>query len=107
MGPNGSGKSTLALTLIGHPKYAVKNGEIKFENKNLISLSVDQRSKLGLFLSFQNPIEIKGVTLRDFLYQIYISKNKDPKKISTGDHKPTGVSIIEFEKLLQEKIKLV
>jgi len=92
MGPNGSGKSTLALALMGHPKYKFQSGEIKFEKKDLDSLSVDQRANLGIFLSFQNPTEIDGVTLRDFLYQIYISKNPN-------------TSIADFENLLQEKIK--
>ncbi len=67
MGPNGSGKSTLAYTLMGHPKYTVTKGTATFENTDLLSLTPDERARLGLFLSFQYPTAIPGVTMVNFL----------------------------------------
>jgi Fe-S cluster assembly ATP-binding protein len=67
MGPNGSGKSTLAYTVMGHPKYTVTEGRATFDGNDLLSLSADQRSRLGLFLAFQYPTAIPGVTLVNFL----------------------------------------
>ena len=67
MGPNGSGKSTLAKTVAGHPDYLITSGKIKFLNKNLSSMSVNERSNLGLFLGFQYPIEIPGLSNTAFL----------------------------------------
>jgi Fe-S cluster assembly ATP-binding protein len=67
MGPNGSGKSTLAYTLMGHPKYTVTEGKASFENHDLLSLTPDERARLGIFLSFQYPTAIPGVTMVNFL----------------------------------------
>ena len=67
MGPNGSGKSTLAYTLMGHPKYTVTGGSASFDATDLLSLTPDERAKLGLFLSFQYPTAIPGVTMVNFL----------------------------------------
>ena len=67
MGPNGSGKSTLAYTLMGHPKYTVTGGTATFENHDLLSLTPDERARLGIFLSFQYPTAIPGVTMVNFL----------------------------------------
>jgi Fe-S cluster assembly ATP-binding protein len=67
MGPNGSGKSTLAKTVAGHPDYLITSGKIKFLNKDLSSMSVNERSNLGLFLGFQYPIEIPGLSNTAFL----------------------------------------
>ena len=67
MGPNGSGKSTLAKTVAGHPDYLITSGKIRFLNKDLSSMSVDERSNLGLFLGFQYPIEIPGLSNTAFL----------------------------------------
>lgn len=80
MGPNGSGKSTLSKILTGHPLYEVEMGEILFENNSIISLSSELRSHLGIFLAFQNPLEISGVTTFDFLRMIYNEKQKYIKK---------------------------
>ena len=74
MGPNGSGKSTLSKVLAGHPSYDVTSGEIKFINKNLLDLKPEERSHEGLFLAFQYPIEIAGVTNYDFLRIAYNEK---------------------------------
>lgn len=76
MGPNGSGKSTLAYALMGHPKYKITQGSVIFDGKNLLDMAPDERSRLGLFLSFQYPASIAGVTLANFLRQSLISHNK-------------------------------
>ena len=80
MGPNGSGKSTLSKILAGHPSYQVNGGEIVFAEKDLLDLSPEQRSHEGLFLAFQYPIEISGVTNYDFLRIAYNEKQKYLKK---------------------------
>src|SRR5512143_3715351 len=67
MGPNGTGKSTLAYTLMGHPAYTVTQGEVLFKGQDLLKLAADERSRLGLFLAFQYPVAISGVTLANFL----------------------------------------
>jgi Fe-S cluster assembly ATP-binding protein len=69
MGKNGSGKSTLGYTIMGHPNYKITEGSIKFMGQNLADLDTQQRAKLGLFLSFQNPLEIEGITNSNFLRQ--------------------------------------
>lgn len=98
MGPNGSGKSTLALTLMGHPKYKITNGTITLNGKDITALSPDQRAKAGLFLAFQNPHEIEGISLRDFLRQSYNALHKGTDK---------ELSPLEFRNLLSKKIKLL
>lgn len=67
LGPNGHGKSTLLNVLMGHPHYKVTNGSITYDGKDLLAMSVDQRSKLGIFMAFQNPPEVAGVINIDFL----------------------------------------
>src|SRR5262245_4964452 len=67
LGPNGSGKSTLAYTLAGHPKYEVTQGRVLWKGHNVLELSPDERAKLGLFLAFQYPTAIPGVTVANFL----------------------------------------
>ncbi len=69
MGPNGSGKSTLANVLMGNPNYKVTSGEVKFKGQSLLDMPVDQRARLGLFLAFQYPVAIPGVTMVNFLRQ--------------------------------------
>lgn len=68
MGPNGSGKSTLARTIMGHPKSVITKGDITIDNQSITSLSTDKRARLGLFLQFQNPVEIDGVGFINFLH---------------------------------------
>lgn len=98
MGPNGSGKSTLAYSLMGHPAYQVDEGEVLFGGENILDLGPDERSRLGLFLAFQYPVAIPGVTVANFLRTALNSrrKNKDPKD--------KGIPIPEFRKLLKEKM---
>src|SRR5579883_1963427 len=76
MGPNGSGKSTFSKVLAGHPDYTVTGGEISFQGKNLLELEAEERARSGVFLAFQYPIEIPGVSNLDFLRVAYNSKRK-------------------------------
>jgi Fe-S cluster assembly ATP-binding protein len=75
MGPNGSGKSTLAYALMGHPKYKVTAGEAWLDGKDLLKLPVDQRSRAGLFLGFQYPQEVSGLSLSKFLWTSYMQRH--------------------------------
>jgi Fe-S cluster assembly ATP-binding protein len=77
MGPNGSGKSTLAYTVMGHPKYLVTEGSVSFDGTNLLPLSADARARLGLFLCFQYPTAIPGVTLVNFLRAMLRAQGKE------------------------------
>ena len=95
MGPNGSGKSSLANVILGNPKYKVVKGEILYKEKNILELKPHERAKLGLFLSFQYPQEISGVTVFNFLRTAYNSLNG--KKIP----------VLDFKKLLEEKMNLL
>ncbi|MEM4573185.1 MAG: Fe-S cluster assembly ATPase SufC [Candidatus Caldarchaeum sp.] len=101
MGPNGSGKSTLASIIMGHPKYTVDSGDILLDGESIVDLSPDERARRGLFLAFQYPVEISGVTLANFLRRAYInmkySREADKSKIS----------VPEFQKLLREKIEML
>src|SRR5207247_5503780 len=76
MGPNGSGKSTLAKVLAGHPSYEVTQGEIIYQGKNLLELSPDERAREGVFMAFQYPIEVPGVSNAQFLLLAYNEKRK-------------------------------
>jgi len=97
MGPNGSGKSTLAYALMGHPRYEITSGKILLNGEDVTKMPADKRAKKGLFLSFQYPQEISGVTVSNFLRTALNSKRKEDNKIS----------VIDFYKLLQEKMKLL
>ena len=99
MGPNGSGKSTFSKILAGHPAYEVLSGEILFNGKNILDLEPDERSHLGIFLAFQYPIEIPGVSNEDFLRLAYNSKQKFKNQ--------TEVDPLEFLTIINEKLKLV
>ena len=85
MGPNGTGKSTLGYALMGNPKYEIKKGEIWFQGKNITEEPVNERSKAGLFLSFQNPLEVPGVTLSSFIRNAL--EQKTGKRIKLCDYK--------------------
>lgn len=74
MGPNGAGKSTLANTLMAHPKYKRVSGEITFEGEDITELKTDERAKKGLFLSFQSPEEVPGITVENFIRSAKIAK---------------------------------
>ncbi len=101
MGPNGTGKSTLAYTLMGHPGYQVTGGEVWFKGQNILELKPEERSRLGLFLAFQYPVAIPGVTMANFLRTALNAhrhaKNPDDK----------GLPIPEFRKTLKERMDLL
>ncbi len=101
MGPNGTGKSTLAYTLMGHPSYAVTEGEVFFKGQNVLELKPDERSRLGLFLAFQYPVAIPGVTVANFLRTALNAH----RRASNPDDK--GMPIPEFRKMLKEKMQLL
>lgn len=81
MGPNGAGKSTLANTLMGHPKYKITGGEINFEGENINELKADERARRGVFLSFQHPEEIPGITVESFLRSAKVAIDNKPIKL--------------------------
>lgn len=99
MGPNGSGKSTLAKVLAGHPDYEVTAGEVLYFGQNLFDLEADERARAGVFLAFQYPIEIPGVSNANFLRMAYNEKAKHEGK--------DELDPLEFDDLIQEKIKIV
>src|SRR3989338_3036969 len=95
MGPNGSGKSTLAHVIMGHPAYTIDSVEIIFKGQDITFLAPEKRAKLGLFLSFQYPSEIPGVTMSNFL------------RTAWNSLRDTKVPVMEFHKRIQEKMKLL
>ena len=99
MGPNGSGKSTFSKVLAGHPAYSILSGDILFKGSSILELEPEERSHLGIFLAFQYPIEIPGVSNEDFLRLAYNSKQKFYNK--------PEVDPIKFFTIINEKLKLV
>jgi len=99
MGPNGSGKSTLAKVLAGHPSYEVTGGEVFYDGKNLLELEPDERARAGVFLAFQYPVEIPGVSNSQFLRLAY---NERRKHLGEEELDP-----LEFKDLLTERAKIV
>src|SRR5918995_1609853 len=99
MGPNGSGKSTLAKVLAGHPSYEVTEGEVLYEGKNLLEMSADARAREGVFMAFQYPIEVPGVSNAQFLRLAY---NEKKKHLGEEELDP-----LEFKDLLKERAKVV
>src|SRR5262244_1654277 len=99
MGPNGSGKSTLAQVIAGHPAYQVTAGSIRFNELDLLDLDPEERAQAGVFLAFQYPVEIPGVTNAYFLRSAYNELRK-----ARGDEE---IDPIDFLDLLEEKLKLV
>lgn len=99
MGPNGSGKSTFSKVLAGHPAYAVTGGTITFQQQNLLELEPEERARSGIFLAFQYPLEVPGVSNLDFLRVAYNAKRK-----------PLGLEELDafdFDELMQEKLDIV
>lgn len=99
MGPNGAGKSTLAKVLAGHPGYEVTEGEVWFKGQNILEMEPEERAHLGLFMSFQYPVEIPGVSNSQFLRIAYNAKQRSQNK--------SEISEKDFEKLLEKKMKLM
>src|SRR6266545_2589922 len=101
MGPNGTGKSTLAYTLMGHPSYKVTEGEVIFKGQNVLELEPDERARLGIFLAFQYPVAIPGVTVANFLRSAINARRRALNK------EDKGMPIPEFRKMLKEKMNLL
>jgi Fe-S cluster assembly ATP-binding protein len=101
MGPNGTGKSTLAYTLMGHPHYEVTEGEVWFKGKDVLELEADARSRLGLFLAFQYPVAIPGVSVANFLRTALNARRR------AENPEDKGVPIPEFRKMLKDKMSLL
>ena len=99
MGPNGSGKSTLARVLAGHPEYKVTSGEVLYEGRDLLGMDPDERAREGLFMAFQYPVEIAGVTNAYFLKAALNAKRKHQGQVE--------LDAIEFLQLSREKAKLL
>ncbi len=104
MGPNGSGKSTLASAIMGHPKFKVSKGDLLFDSESILSLAPDARARKGLFLAFQYPYEVPGVSLATFLRTAYNAVRQGGKR---GDLGQEMVSVLEFRNLLKEKLRLL
>ncbi|HUG56310.1 MAG TPA: Fe-S cluster assembly ATPase SufC [Candidatus Limnocylindrales bacterium] len=100
MGPNGSGKSTLSLTVMGHPRYKVDRGTITFDGADLLALPVDERAKAGLFLAFQYPSAIPGVSVASFLRTAI-----NARRARNGEK--NDLPIPQFRALLRDKTKLL
>jgi len=99
MGPNGSGKSTLAKVLAGHPQYVVTKGEVLYEGRNLLEMPPDERAREGIFLAFQYPVEVPGVSNSQFLRLAY---NEKQKHLNEEELDP-----LEFKDLLKERARIV
>jgi Fe-S cluster assembly ATP-binding protein len=101
MGPNGTGKSTLAYALMGHPKYEITKGSATLDGNNLLDLEPNERSQLGLFLAFQYPVAVPGVSVANFLRTAINAQRK------ALDPEDKGISIPDFRKKLKEKMALL
>lgn len=99
MGPNGSGKSTLSKVIAGHPAYEVTNGQILFEGQDIVELDPDERARMGIFLAFQYPVEIPGVSNSMMMRQAYNAMRRE-----RGEEE---LDPIEFEDYIQTKLDLV
>jgi len=101
MGPNGTGKSTLAYTLMGHPNYTVTSGEVLLDGENILEMEPDERSRAGVFLAFQYPVAIPGVTVANFLRSAINSRRR------AENPEDKGMPIPEFRKMLKEKMDML
>ena len=101
MGPNGTGKSTLAYTLMGHSSYKVTAGEVWFKERNILEMKADERARLGLFLAFQYPVSIPGVTMANFLRTAVNARRR------AANPEDKGIPIPEFRKVLKERMELL
>ncbi len=97
MGPNGSGKSTLSNVIMGHPNYRIEKGDILLNGKSILELGPDERAGKGLFLAFQYPQEISGVSLANFLRHAYNAVHPNGKRLS----------VMDFHRMLLEKMELL
>lgn len=99
MGPNGSGKSSLCYALLGHPSYKIIDGSIEFEGHDLLKLKTEERAKMGIFLGFQYPQEISGMTIGNFLRQTQNIRNeadgKDAKHYGPAEYYPVARTVMQ------------
>jgi Fe-S cluster assembly ATP-binding protein len=119
MGPNGSGKSTLAHILIGDAEYKIKGGDILYKGKSLLDVPVEKRAQNGIFLAFQNPVELPGVTMHHYLRLMYEARHglvsvrlpgswqKEIKDTITGRNKKNVTSLKAFREKVEETAKKV
>jgi len=105
MGPNGSGKSTLAYTLTGHPKYVVTDGDVLLNGQSVLDMSPDERARAGLFLAFQYPVSVPGVSMANFLRLAYRSVKSDTSKPES--RREEVLSIPKFRKMMREKMAML
>jgi Fe-S cluster assembly ATP-binding protein len=103
MGPNGSGKSTLAYSLMGHPNYEITAGDVLFKGASVLEMEPDERSRAGMFLAFQYPVSIPGVSVANFLRMALNARIPD----NGNGHGKKGISIPKFRKMLKEKMTLL
>jgi Fe-S cluster assembly ATP-binding protein len=101
MGPNGTGKSTLAYTIMGHPSYEVTGGDILIDGQSILEMKPDERSRAGLFLAFQYPVSISGVTVANFLRTAINARRRH------AEPPQEDISVLEFRKLLKNKMDLL
>jgi Fe-S cluster assembly ATP-binding protein len=110
MGPNGSGKTTLAYALMGHPAYVVKGGTVTWRGRDVLALSADKRARLGMFLAFQYPTAIPGLSVASFIRSALNAKlqgiDKNPE-IDPTDAMRGGISMMDFRKRMREKLALL
>ncbi|MCW2920828.1 MAG: sufC [Thermoleophilia bacterium] len=109
MGPNGSGKSTLSYALMGHPKYEITEGSVTFDGQDLLELEVDERARLGLFLAFQYPQAVPGVSVTNFL-RMAVNAHRGVLSSDTRNDDPDApkpIKIPEFRKLLEAAMDLL
>ncbi len=110
MGPNGSGKTTLAYALMGHPAYVINGGEVLWKGRDLLALSADKRARLGLFLAFQYPTAIPGLSVASFIRSALNAKlqgvDKDPD-IDPTDAVKGGISMRDFRNKMREKMAML
>lgn len=97
MGPNGSGKSTLAYTVMGHPVYDVTQGDIRYKGESILDWEADERAQEGVFLAFQYPSEISGISINNFLKTALEEQNEEDDEID----------VMEFQELLKSKMELL
>jgi Fe-S cluster assembly ATP-binding protein len=99
MGPNGSGKSTLANTIMGHPGYEVTEGEILFDGENIVEMGPHERAKLGLFLAFQYPVAVPGVSVANFLRLALNAQRETPIKVKEfGERLGAAVDLLDVDR---------
>ncbi len=108
MGPNGSGKSTFANTLMGHPRYEVTSGDIVFKGQSILEMEPDERSRLGLFMAFQYPVAIPGVSVANFLRTALNARLNPPDAEAEGKvPAKRGINPKDFRALLKDKMALL